>query len=303
MEREHWAELTAAIRAVARTWKGDARCQHPLHRIVSVYCWAALHDRSICWATQDSNWPTSLRPHPLPDQSTVSRRTRRPDFQRFLQAVGEQLASEAQPQKVLSLLCLDGKPLPVAAHSTDTHASFGRGAGQKARGYKLHAIWGCGPMPLQWLVAPLNVCEKPMARRLLRRLAKRGQISGGYLLADGYFDWSELFDEAAQANLPLLCPRQYPGTALGHHYQSPHRKRSIQMLESPCALNEFGPVLYAQRKQIERQFGNLSSFGGGLTCLPGWVRRIWRVRNWVHAKLLINACRIRCLRRRQQAAA
>jgi hypothetical protein len=35
------------------------------------------------------------------------------------------------------------------------------------------------------------------------------------------------------------------------------------------------------------------SFGGGLAALPPWVRRIWRVRNWVWAKLLINGSRIR----------
>jgi hypothetical protein len=30
-----------------------------------------------------------------------------------------------------------------------------------------------------------------------------------------------------------------------------------------------------------------------LATLPPWVRRIWRVRRWVWAKLLINATRIR----------
>ncbi len=54
---------------------------------------------------------------------------------------------------------------------------------------------------------------------------------------------------------------------------------------------EFGKKLYRFRRQIERDFGNLFSFGGGLTRLPPWVRRFPRVRNWVNAKLLINAAR------------
>lgn len=53
----------------------------------------------------------------------------------------------------------------------------------------------------------------------------------------------------------------------------------------------FGKRMYRYRRQIERDFGNLTSFGGGLICLPPWVRRFTRVRNWVHAKFLINAAR------------
>jgi hypothetical protein len=53
----------------------------------------------------------------------------------------------------------------------------------------------------------------------------------------------------------------------------------------------FGKATHRFRNQIEREFGSLTSFGGGLVCLPAWVRRLPRVRNWVHAKLLVNAAR------------
>ena len=69
------------------------------------------------------------------------------------------------------------------------------------------------------------------------------------------------------------------------------------MTEPPAGLNRFGAALLAARGQIERDFGNLCGFGGGLAGLPAWARRIWRVRAWVHAKLLINAARIRYRRR------
>jgi hypothetical protein len=69
---------------------------------------------------------------------------------------------------------------------------------------------------------------------------------------------------------------------------SPHRLRSIKLLQ-----HEFGRSLYSSRREIERSFGNPTSFAGGLAPLPAWARGLDRVRTWVWAKLLINAVRIR----------
>lgn len=54
----------------------------------------------------------------------------------------------------------------------------------------------------------------------------------------------------------------------------------------------FGKRLHGLRGAIERDYGNATSFGGGLAPLPAWVRGLHRVRTWVWAKLLINAARI-----------
>ena len=64
------------------------------------------------------------------------------------------------------------------------------------------------------------------------------------------------------------------------------------MLESPADLDPFGPELYRLRGQVERDYGNLASFGGGLQPLPSFVRRPRRVALWVIGKLIINAIRI-----------
>ena len=170
---------------------------------------------------------------------------------------------------------------------------MGPGAGQNVNGYKLHVIWADRPMPEQWALTPLDVCERRMARRMIKRL----DGGGGYLLGDAYSDASDLHDRAAHVNHRLIAPRRKPGTGLGHCYQSPHRLRSIETTEPPAGLNPFGDALRRDRVQIERDLGNLTGFGGGLAALPAWARRIWRVRAWVHAKLLINAARIRCRRR------
>lgn len=317
MERERWLEVCRAVDEVAAAgWVESKDFEHPTVSVVLVYLYACLWDRPVSWACDRRNWGDAAfrRPPTWPSQPTVSRRTRAngrygsDDFWRFLAAVGDRLSRPTSPPPLVAVRRLDGKPLEVAAHSTDRDATFGRAAGRKGRGYKLHAAWssddlGPRPMPDQWCVAPLNACERLVARRLVKRLGGGGGGGGGYLLADGYYDDSRLYDLAADAaNHQLLCPRQRPGAGLGHHYQSPRRLRAIGTLEaSPGVGNDFGPGLYRQRKQVERDFGNLTGFGGGLqSTLPPWVRRPWRARNWVHGKLLINAARIRCLRRRRK---
>jgi hypothetical protein len=59
------------------------------------------------------------------------------------------------------------------------------------------------------------------------------------------------------------------------------------LLENPAP--QFGEALVGQRSAIERQFGNLTNWGGGLTCLPSWVRTHRRVHRWVQAKLVLTA--------------
>jgi hypothetical protein len=52
-------------------------------------------------------------------------------------------------------------------------------------------------------------------------------------------------------------------------------------------------ALLDQRAAIERIFAALTGFGGGLTTLPPWVRRIGRVTRWVTAKIAIYHARLR----------
>ena len=59
--------------------------------------------------------------------------------------------------------------------------------------------------------------------------------------------------------------------------------------------------LMATRTAIERSFGNVTSFAGGLGPLPAWVRRPHRVALWVAAKFIIDATRRIKLRQRKSA--
>lgn len=307
MERERWSELSAAVSDVDAGWEDGKRYAHRTAVIVRVHLWAVSHDRPISWACDPDNWDFRRRPGKLPDQSTMSRRTRGrhgKGFEAFLAAVSARMNrgplagadAPGGPGPMRLVKRMDGKALAVAAHSKDRDARWGRGAGQKSNGYKLHLIRSDRPMPEQWALTPLDVDERVVARRMIKRLE-----GAGYLLRDGMYDASDLHDRCAAVDHQMVGPRRRPGTGLGHCYQSPHRVRGIEMMEPPANVNRFGRDLYRDRLQIERDLGNMASFGGGMQSPPPWARRIWRVRNWVHAKLLINAARIRCLRRRARA--
>ena len=293
MELERWAELSAAVSAVAAGWKRCPKDTHCTALVFRVYLWAALFDRPVSWACRAKNWKPSTRPAELPDQSTMSRRTRREDFMTFLERVGGRLNGKANGKAAAGLVkVVDGKPLELPNHSTDRDATWSRGVGRTSKGYKLHAVFSGNAMPDAFAITTLNVCEKRMAARMLAR------VTGvGYLLGDAHYDASWLFDYCHHHGHQLVCPRAKPATGFGHGYLSPHRYRAVEMLESPARVNDFGATLYAMRTAAERDFSQLVCFGGGLTTLPPWVRRIWRVRHWVMSKLLINAARIRINRR------
>jgi hypothetical protein len=54
-----------------------------------------------------------------------------------------------------------------------------------------------------------------------------------------------------------------------------------------------GEGLLRQRAEFEGQFGGLTNWGGGLRCLPPWVRTHRRVHRWVQAKLVLTALKQR----------
>ena len=248
--------------------------------ILLVFCWAVLHDRPTYWACRSRHWPAETRGQPLPSPSTMSRRMRFLSVQQLLAGVLARLQTEP-------VLCrhIDSKPLPVGGFSKDRDARRGYATGGMARGYKLCCAWGRGEMPDAWCLGPLNLSDPKIGAQVL------GQLSGGgYVLADANFDSNRLFEQAAAQGFQLVAPRKTPDTSLGHRTQSPWRLRSIQLLEGP---DGFGRDLYRHREQIERCYGHLTSFGGGLQPLPSWVRRPHRVVAWVAVKLAINAVRIR----------
>src|SRR5579863_2654648 len=255
-------------------------------RILGVFFWAVLHDRPILWATRPANWPQEQRWRSLPSASTMSRRLRTLSLVTLLTQVWLRMVGQAKPSLVRMI---DAKPLPVGGFSKDLDARWGQAADAKAKGYKLFSIWSRGAaVPEQWRLGSMNFCEPIVAMSMIPTL--RG---GGYLLGDSLYDTNPLHTLCAGHGLQLVAPRKKPGTQLGHQAHHPSRLRAIELLEPGAATpGGFGPSLYAIRTSIERHFGHLGNFGGGLSPLPNWVRRPHRVVLWVAAKLVLNGLRI-----------
>jgi hypothetical protein len=150
----------------------------------------------------------------------------------------------------------------------------------------LHALVGSDGTVPAWRVAPMNKDERVMAQRLLRTAPPE---VGGYVVGDGNFDSNPLHQVGDErGELQLLAPRRYgPGRGTGHKKPTAGRLRCIQILESPFAA--MGERRLQDRATIERQFGNLTNGGAGLSNLPAWVRTHRRVRRWVQAKMILTA--------------
>jgi hypothetical protein len=274
MERKLWLRLYAVIWSVHHPCP-PTRVSHSDRWVILVYLWACLHDRPTQWACQRCHWPPDLRWSRLPSQPTMSRRLRSASVNDLLNALLARYRGSAKDDWVRYL---DARPLTVGGMSKDPDAADGYGAGGYFRGYKLHAVFGRGAVPLAWEVKPANYSEPTTARLLVNRLG-----GSGYLVGDPSYDSNPLAEQAGQRGHQLVAkPKRASGAGRGHHPQSRYRLQGLALLKRP-----FGDALYRSRATIERRFGQQT--GNGLGALPLWVRRMHRVKRWVQAKLLIVA--------------
>jgi hypothetical protein len=279
MEHQLWKAIVAVVATLGKTSKAT-NFDFSDEDIVKVYYWSVINDRAVCWACCRKHWPIHLRKRPLPSPSTMSRRLRSRSVVLLLDALERRVVAPNEPGL---FWMIDGKPLPIGGCSKDRQAGYGRAANCKAKGYKIHAIVGSDGAIASWRVAPMNKDERVMAERML----KAAPIQG-YVVADSNYDSNKLHEICVQrGQLQLVARRRYgPGNGTGHRQQSLGRLRSIELTENPQPL--FANQLLKERSQIERQFGNLTTWGGGLTCLPAWVRTHRRVHRWVQAKLVLT---------------
>ena len=283
MERQLWKQIVSVIREVI---KGRAKriYYYPTLTILKVWFWSVIHDRPVSWACNRINWRICDRRLELPSNSTMSRRMRSKEVIEILRVLEQRVFRGTEGDSIFWMI--DGKPLPISGCSKDPHAGYGRSAGCKARGYKIHAIVGAGNTVAAWRLAPMNKDERVMAKRMIPNAG-----IAGYLMADGNYDSNKLHKQCDEdGNLQLVSPRRGgPGRGLGHRRQTTGRLRSKEILEDE--MSNFGKQMMIDRVAIERYFASLTVWGGGLSCLPAWVRTYPRVHRWVQAKMLINALR------------
>jgi hypothetical protein len=284
VEHQLWLALVAAVATLDQQRKptiydfsdGD---------IVLVYYWAVLHDRPVLWACQRRHWPIGQRRRAVPSPATLSRRLRSPSVQALLDALDRRVLAPEQPGLFWRI---DGKPLPVGGCSKDRQAGYGRAAGGKAKGYKIHALVGADAVIACWRLAPMHKDERVLAERMLRTAPVQG-----YVVGDANYDANNLHEVCdRRGDLQLVTPRRQgpqagPPKGTGHRKQAAGRLRCLQLTGGPNPA--FGQQLLRDRADIERRFGQWTNWGGGLTCLPAWVRTYRRVHRWVQAKLVLTA--------------
>lgn len=280
MEHQLWKAIVAILATINKPRKRRA-CDFDDHEIVKVYYWSVIHDRPVVWACRQKHWPIHRRRWPLPSPTTMSRRLRSASVVALLDTLERRVVAPKEPGL---FWMIDGKPLTIGGCSKDRQAGYGRAAQCKAKGYKIHAIVASDGAIACWRIAPMNKDERVMARRMLRSAPIQG-----YVVADSNYDSNKLHEVCgARDQLQLVTPRRYgPGHGIGHHRHSPGRLRSMQLTENPYPA--FAQQLLKDREDIERRFAQLTNWGGGLTCLPAWVRTHRRVRRWVQAKLVLTA--------------
>jgi len=273
MEAELWKQVYKLVTKMAKG-KSLKRATYTDGDIIITYMWAVIHDRPVYWACKKRNWPIYYRKRKLPNASTMTRRLRTKQLQNLLRITEQHLINKF-PRSVCRWI--DGKPLPIGGCSKDKQSAFGYGASCIAKGYKLYAIADKNQGFVHWTVRPMNQNEARIAADLIPNLDY-----GGYLVGDSAYDSNNLYGIASHRSIQLIAAHRKKGKALGHRRHSPNRIRSRELLSRP-----FGQSLLIGRTSIERMFGNLVSFPGGLKPLPHWVRTLFRVEMWVRAKMIL----------------
>jgi hypothetical protein len=278
MSSQGWRRLYRIIKREARRLPRPKRgFIYSDALIATMFFWAVWHDRPQCWACRRDSYNGLFRPRQLPSVSEFNKRIRSERITGLLDTVFEILSSNEAPDDVC---LLDSRPLTVGACSKDSAAKAGRVYGGFARGYRLHALVAENGVVLSWTLTAMNVAESTAARTLLPQAP-----SGGRVLADANYDRTPLYDCAREHGLDLLA-RPKKNAGCGHVRQNPIRLAAIECWRQ-------NPKHYQRRRdQVERAFAWQSSFGGGLSPLPAWVRTPPRVYRWVQAKLVINHVRI-----------
>jgi hypothetical protein len=258
--------------------------------IVKVYYRSVQCDRPVNWACDEENWPEPLLLETIgfdvPSQSTMSRRLRTVGVLQLMERVQNRLAEVLGQQGLLKVI--DSKPLKVGNYSKDSDAKRGRAAGEKARGYKLHAITVRKTFML-WTLTAMNCNDQTGAAMLIPRLQ-----GWGYLSADNGYDANPVYRQAHGVNHQLIAPpRKSNAHVRDLRRNSKERIRSLDLCADPlkhCGERDlFAASIRHERAEIERNFGNATM--SGLTHPPPWVRRPRRLATWTAAKLALRMMR------------
>jgi DDE family transposase len=288
-----WRIVCRSIHRAARAIRSPGR--RPVYSprlIVTMYCWAVLHDQCLSWACSRVHCSGLFRPRRLPSVSQFTRRIKGMTEAAILQRVNDDLAGRGVP---LPLHYLDGKSLLVSNVSKDPDAQVGHICRAFARGYKLHAYINENRRIRRWCVTPLNTHETVAAQALLAEAAPPSDHGSSLTLADRGYDAAALYQLHAANGNALLTPLRGlrcvnpQGRSAGTlRAMGPERREAMELWENHPALARY---VMKKRFNVENVFSVLV-VSMKLHALPGFVRRISRVRRWVGAKIILYHARL-----------
>lgn len=288
MDQAQWRSILSLIKVTSRSLPIDPRLSFADWLIAAMFVWAVAHDRPMCWACDRKNYPRFFRPRRLPSISQFHRRVNSSRFHRHLQLIHDALVRRA---KLSQLFYIDGKPLPINPISGDRDAKFGYASGLFARGYKLHVMMNASRKIVLWSVMSMNHDERNVAHEFIEALPASSQRY--VLMADRNYDSHKLHKHAWQRNAFLITkPRGKARHPVTRRQMGPARRALIDAWRrNPAAMQQ----IYKQRNEVERGLGVLTCTSGLLGPLPGFVRRLQRVRRWVGVKIILYNARIGAL--------
>jgi hypothetical protein len=316
MDRDLWSIVVQSVEAALLAIKPRGRRPKFSDRlIVLMLIWAAWHDRCLSWACDRMHYHDLFRPRSLPSISQFCRRVKSDRVRQVLDRVHKDLATRGIAAPLDGLTYLDGKPLMTGPFSMDPEARSGKSCGAFGKGYKLHALVNEHRRIVIWCVMPLNTDEKVVAQHLLLPQMPRGNgqsdspasiaFSAPLTLADSNYDSAPLHKAFVQHGWYLLAPLR------GEHQVSPKgrskknlkamgpaRRAVVAVWEHHAALAKY---VLAARNNIEGVF-SVTSLALGLDRLPGFVRRLPRVRRWVGCKLILYHARLLAQEAKKHAA-
>jgi hypothetical protein len=287
MDRQVWKSVCAAIRSAdRRVRRCGRRPQFSDQLILKMLLWSIMHDRPLCWACERDHYSTLFRPRQLPSVSQFCRRVKTSRINQMLQSVHEYLVRSDQRS---TRVFFDGKPLPIGDFSRDPDARDGFGVSKLQRGYKLHALGTQDGRILDFRVLPLNAGEPDTARELTPSLPPQALA-----LADSNYDSTFLYQAVNERGSVLITPLKGRARSADRlRRMSAGRRWAIDLWDRFPEICEHVQVW---RDQIERIFSAVCGYGGGLSPLPAWVRRLDRVRRWVTGKIILYHARLSCRR-------
>jgi Transposase DDE domain len=293
LDRDLWRIVYQSIRHAAGVIHSPGR--RPVYSprlIVAMYCWAVFHDQCLSWACNRRHYHSLFRPRQLPSVSQFTRRIKSEIAQSILQRVHTDLARRGVP---LPLSYLDGKPLLVSNVSKDPDAGKGHICRAFGRGYKLHAYINENRRIRLWCVTPLNMHEATVAQQMLAFAAPPSDPRCTLTLADRGYDSAPLYKLHAENGNALLTPLRGEGcvgpngrSAGTMRMMGPQRREVLKLWEQHPDLARY---VMKKRFNAEGVFSVLA-VSLKLHALPGFVRRLDRVRRWVGAKIILYHARL-----------